>query len=307
MLIPRFLRPLLTACTWAATATATLTPGFAQVCAGLQGIVDPGSTHPSYGQAFLSHDGSVAALTRELPSGALAAFRWTEQEGFELLDPGSAFESSVTAISGDGQVIIGRLITSSGPGIPFRWRAQGGLERISPDGDSASAVALSFDGSVIVGIATAGFSVRGWRWEAHAFTYFTGPDDFPPIPLGISDDGLVIAGSYGFQSSNYGGFRWDAVNGTVDLGRLIAPPGATAGVLRVEGMSGDGNVIVGSARFSDNTWSGFRWTPATGMTRLPTLGGSVARARAVSADGRTIVGSSSITPGSLGPGVATIW
>ena len=59
------------------------------------------------------------------------------------------------------------------------------------------------------------------------------------------------------------------------------------------GVSADGTVVVGTARNSDGFPRAFRWTAATGMRDLGTLGGFLSRGTAVSADGQTIVGYSS--------------
>ena len=55
-------------------------------------------------------------------------------------------------------------------------------------------------------------------------------------------------------------------------------------------VSADGDVIVGDSNDAAADWHAFRWTPATGMTDLGTLGGSDSHACAVSADGDAIAG-----------------
>ncbi len=65
------------------------------------------------------------------------------------------------------------------------------------------------------------------------------------------------------------------------------------------GVSSAGPTVVGTSRNSDGFPRAFRWTEATGMQDLGTLGGVLARGTAISADGATIVGYSSDSRGYL--------
>ena len=65
------------------------------------------------------------------------------------------------------------------------------------------------------------------------------------------------------------------------------------------GVSSDGAVVVGTAIDTNGFRRAFRWTEATGMQELGTLGGVLSLATAVSADGETIVGYSSDQYGHL--------
>jgi probable HAF family extracellular repeat protein len=58
------------------------------------------------------------------------------------------------------------------------------------------------------------------------------------------------------------------------------------------GVSADGKLVVGWGQGADNVERAFRWTAATGLEDLGTLGGTGARASAASADGSWIVGRS---------------
>ncbi len=76
------------------------------------------------------------------------------------------------------------------------------------------------------------------------------------------------------------------------LGRL--PDGDTS---KASGVSADGTVVVGWAYNANYELRAFRWTAATGMQDLGTLGGNQSEALDVSADGNVIVGWASNTSG----------
>jgi len=63
-----------------------------------------------------------------------------------------------------------------------------------------------------------------------------------------------------------------------------------SGEFAARGVSADGSVIVGYAHPTNSNRYAFRWTQATGMVNLGTLGGIWSEARGVSADGTIITG-----------------
>ncbi len=114
--------------------------------------------------------------------------------------------------------------------------------------------------------------------------------DFSSTALGISADGSTIVGS-GTTASGEQAFRWTKDAGMVSLGNL---PSGSLKVSRAQDVSADGSVIVG---YGDpigsgwNTYKGFRWTQAGGMTEIGALNGSTrSMAFGVSADGSVVVG-----------------
>jgi len=112
----------------------------------------------------------------------------------------------------------------------------------------------------------------------------------PVIAYGISADGRTVVGqsnsAQGFQA-----FRWTSAGGLVGLGAFVNP-GAQGSIARA--CSADGSVIVGSSLLPDSLnedGSPFRWTAATGLVWLGSLGGSSGGvARGVSSDGAVVVG-----------------
>jgi probable extracellular repeat, HAF family len=63
-----------------------------------------------------------------------------------------------------------------------------------------------------------------------------------------------------------------------------------SGEFATRGVSADGSVIVGYAHPANTDRYAFRWTQATGMVNLGTLGGNWSEARGVSADGTIVTG-----------------
>jgi probable HAF family extracellular repeat protein len=112
----------------------------------------------------------------------------------------------------------------------------------------------------------------------------------PVIAYGISADGRAVVGQsnspQGFQA-----FRWTPGGGLQGLGAFVNP-GAQGSLARA--CSADGSVIVGGSQLPDSLnedGSPFRWTAATGLVWLGSLGGSSGGvARGVSSDGSVVVG-----------------
>ena len=66
--------------------------------------------------------------------------------------------------------------------------------------------------------------------------------------------------------------------------------GSLGGNIIPHGVSADGSVVVGEAHLPSGFWRAFRWTQATGMQDLGTLGGYFSLAYGVSANGSVVVG-----------------
>jgi len=85
------------------------------------------------------------------------------------------------------------------------------------------------------------------------------------------------------------------------VGWLQQPSLVWLGTLRggkesfASGVSADGSVVVGVAKNANEQERAFRWTYATGMEDLGTLGGDWSGAYGVSADGSVVVGTACIS------------
>lgn len=176
-----------------------------------------------------------------------------------------------------------------------------------PGGDLFSeAMAISADGSFVVGTSATGPSIRTTRFDAFRWTAATGMVSLGTLTapgaafpfgegFGLSADGAVVVGESAVGVIQEQAFRWDATTGMVGL--PDQGPGYSSSQGR--GVSADGSVIVGRARLSNVVYEGFRWDATTGMVGLGELsGGRVwSEAEGISADGRTIVGMSTSASG----------
>lgn len=249
--------------------------------------------------------------------------------------PGGA-GSFATGISGDGSDVVGFGDRTESPLRAFRWTPESGMQDIGTLGGGATARAVSFDGTWIVGQSHGASGQRGFRWSSG-----TGMQELPMADaVDVSDDGSVVVG-FGLRWRNgavtrLGGeggcncsangvsgdgdvavgwfstghpdsrqdthaFRWTDAGGLIDLGLLDGREAIA------EDANRTGSVIIGQARDKDGFWRAFRWTPQGGMVDLGTLrNGAMSAAFAVSADGSVAVGQS-LTTSSTGSERAFRW
>ena len=294
--IKRFVRPFL----W---STFTL---------GISATVVAGTVTFSSGAGFFITTGSVTG------GGDLCAFGGVCGSGGFGADPGPAVTvggvslvhgtlihnvgvpagstvSFANGVNDDGTIVVG-----GGNGKAFSWTSADVIVDLGQlnSGVSASAMAVSSDGSVIIGNANdgaAGNAMRAFRW-----TQATGMESLGTLNggnhsegYGVSADGNVVVGMAldGAASNQLRAFRWTQAGGMAGLGTL------NGGLLSfAHDVSADGSVVVG--RSADgalaNAARAFRWTEPTGMVSLGTLtGDGLSEAFGVSADGSVVVGSTS--------------
>jgi uncharacterized membrane protein len=257
----------------------------------------PLSTHVS----GISSDGSVFASN----SGS-SGFRTVLGVGSVIIEryPGAS-STTVSAISGDGNVLTGRSdLYGNGVNIfPFRWTPQTGRQEIGPangllGGDVRD---ISRDGTTIVGSGgpLGGNGSLGWVWrEGSGFSFLpTLPGFEGTVASAVSADGSIIVGT-SRQVSNPAVrlvLRWIGN----DLHAFPLPSGLVNP--GIEDVSDDGNVMVGGVVIPGvaGSW-GMICTPELGMLlasdylamhglTLP-QGVGIRRIYAVSADGMTFGG-----------------
>ncbi len=167
----------------------------------------------------------------------------------DMTDPGSG----ASGVSADGSTVVGWSAVVFGEdeesyGLGgFRWTAATGMVGLGfPDGPpddplvewASEAVAVSGDGSVIVGRSSGPSGPGSYRWTAA--TAFVGIDGEVQA---VSADGRVVVGSAQSQEAGEA-FRWTESGGLQSLGSL-SPDFPGSGAL---GTSPDGSVVVGGSR-----------------------------------------------------------
>lgn len=266
---------------------------------GMIGLGDlPGGYH--YSEAFgCSANGNiVVGATDEGRSGGEGGspFQWSIFGGMRWLGTlgGPLTYGQAMACSDDGGVIVGASQSPNGIEA-FRWNRIAGMQNIGdlPGGPvNARAMAVSGDGSVVVGYGSrTDVYDEAFRWTKEEG--MVGLGFSRSAALGISRDGKYIVGIRQGRA-----FRW-----TKDTGYQILPTlyGVFGSNNYAEGVSADGNVIVGLADLNQGRGTGeaFIWDPVNGIrdlnVLLPALGANLNGfylfdARSVSADGKVIVG-----------------
>jgi len=275
---------------------------------------------PSIGFAFvnaISGDGS-ATVGVSATVTASEAFIWTHSSGMTLLGDlaGGQTSSEAKGISSDGLAVVGVGESASGQEA-FLWTQAGGmigLGDLSGGVFNSIATSTSADGFVVVGLSesTAGIEVFRWTQTDGMVGLGLTTSEFFFKPR-ISADGTTVVGNVSPALGTGEAFRWTAGNGVVllgDGGGLFSNSYAT-------GVSGDGEIVVGTANTPSFQNVPFVWTPVAGMMPLndllvsgfglDTSAWRIFGASAISDDGTVILGSGHRLLGSFtGFFVATI-
>lgn len=155
--------------------------------------------------------------------------------------------SAASAISGDGNVVVGANFGRSGLPSGFWWTSSHGMTSIGllPRGSFTNPSAASIDGTVIVGTADGGTApgLHAFRWAANAgIVQLDGLDGSTTCAANdVSADGSVVAGTCLAPTNE--AFRWTTATGTVGLGRF--GPGSIA-ASTASAVSSDGQVVGGA-------------------------------------------------------------
>lgn len=205
----------------------------------------------------LSGDGSVAVgRIGGATSTNHHAFRWTAAGGTEVLNHGTALRSIARQVSSDGRVVVGEAWISNGRTRAVRWVDQQPMEFLTPagtTGSTGSANDVSADGTVIVGAA-----VESQMRTAFVWTETGGLVEVIPAGAIISELRFVSdSGDVALGTTTVSGTRkallWRSSTGIELL------DGLTSDVLRVQGLSADGRVAIGSDRALNGDEEPLRW------------------------------------------------
>jgi len=216
--------------------------------------------------------------------------------------PGSHKGASVSAVSGNGRVIVGESGTPAGIVHAVMWNAGSAnvidLGSLSTQA-SSSVSAVSADGQVIVGDSE---FIDGINRYFHAVKWVDGIanpidlgllDGLTSFALAVSANGNVIVGEAETASGGTHAVSW--VNGSLvanDLGVLDGNDSTAVAV------SDDGGVIVGNATVASGDYRAVAWKGgASAPLSLGTLSGANSFATAVSGNGSVVVGYAELASG----------
>lgn len=264
----------------------------------------------------VSGDGTYIVGYRTAPTGSpTTAFRHSQASGATNLSKLPNLDSQSTSaygISADGTKIAGvasgvRPTNNTGRSEAVLWTngVIAGLGYLPGGGSSSAALAISVDGTTVVGGSDSTLGQQAFRLRLGG-----GMVGLGDLPGGIfesyadvvSSDGTFVAGR-GNSAAGREGFRWSP--GPTPVGTMIGLGDLAGGPFRSTptGISDDGSVIVGysatGGTTNQPTNSAFIWDPANGMRDLKVVltemgldltGWSLWGAGGIAADGRTIVG-----------------
>lgn len=155
---------------------------------------------------------------------------------------------------------------------------------------STNALAISADGSTVVGSAHSGNGVEPYYWTRQtgmvALNWSATSYTSSVRAFGVSADGGVIVGS-GRVGSEHVAYRWSASTGMTQI------PDRVDGIAFDEAMSvsADGLVLIGRGR-DGSTPKAMRYSASEGLSTIDGDNGySVTSAEGISADGSVVVGS----------------
>lgn len=232
-------------------------------------------------------------------------YRWTRDAGATIV--ADAESTSVAGISGDGSVLVGSLITTTGTKTAARWTAATGWQSLGL-GDGSLANHISSDGSTIVGtipILVPGHHVpQGFRWSESGGMTLLAPGILS-MPSSVSADGSAVTGIISSEEGSRT-FRW-----TPDGGMQTVMPSTRWDRMPYPHpiISGDGRVIVRWAAplETDLHSAAFRWSESTGIVELQKLEGWVeAHPHALTQDGSLVVGDLARSFGA-GASLGVVW
>ncbi len=190
-------------------------------------------------------------LVATLLAGSIAPFVAAAPPQVTFLPAGTQAQE----VSDDGNVVVGTTASTG-----FRWTPRGGYAVLSgPAASLGVNVAVSADGSSITSdVLDANNKMHAAMWAGgstwNQFPAFVSCDAFLLNAYDINANGSIVVGLAWIAGCQAHAFRWDATNGTVDLGTIVAGRSS-----RANAVNGVGDIIVGWQDMSNGTRRGARW------------------------------------------------
>ncbi|GAB1440156.1 autotransporter domain-containing protein [Providencia sp.] len=262
---------------------------------------------------YLSADGKI------LVTNIFSRFKenefplWSENKGMTvesirglIPDADANLDNYIIGMSKDGSTLIGSSMALGTTNTPrrrytFRWTPKTGAKHLNAD-TSSHVQAISDDGSVITGqIQINAQTSPAFIWTEKNGMHSLGTLKSNGLGLsfanGISADGSTVVGESQIDRGERKAFRWTKKTGMQGLGTLKPD---NSGFSTASQASANGHVVIGESDTKSSTNDhqvrhAFRWTEATGMVDLGTLG-TYSSARFISKDGSIIAGSTDINP-----------
>ena len=220
----------------------------------------PGGGNTSTATAVNGNGTVVVGYAQLGPLGSPQAFRWTQAQGMVSLGRlNNGGVSQANAVSSDGSVVVGRsqdgaVGVSVHPERAFRWTQSTGMVSLGvlSGGFTSNAMAVSGDGSIVVGNADVPGANRAFRWTQADGMVNLGVLNAGTNSLayGVSSDGAVVVGQAtdGAANNVNRAFRWTQSTGMQSVETWLRANGirvATDITSSASGVSADGSVVVG--------------------------------------------------------------
>ncbi len=270
------------------------------VCAKMYDLSSTPGPAPSYSRATaVSENGSVVVGFDVSPDFLTGyAVRWVASGvpgggNRQVLGTLNGDAGAIPyAVSADGKVVVG--YSSGNTYSAFSWTQEGGMIDLGSFAPGSQTVAWGVTNAseviVVGGSFNAANQSRAFRWRQQG-----GMQDIGTLggtqaeARAVSRNGNHVVGSSTTPSGAWHAFSYftsELFSAMTDLGTL---PGYTASSVATA-VSANGQVVVGYSTRSDGASHGFRWTEATGMQDLGTIGRDAVFAFGISGDGNVIVG-----------------
>ncbi|SOB59999.1 putative extracellular repeat, HAF family [Pseudodesulfovibrio profundus] len=231
------------------------------------------TSEPNSVAAGVSANGAVAIGVIDYNTTYSRAVRWVNGKMSYLEGPEGFTMSSANSVSSNGSVVVGTYRNQAGFTQAFRWtQSQGmvGLGALDSSYPLSRGVAVSADGSTVVGGGNSNNGLQAFRWKNDTMIGLgflhqdlTGKGE--SFAKDVSANGSVVIGFSKNERGQSEAFRW--VNGTMSpLGFLEDGIKSTA-----QGVSDDGGLVVGYSSDSNHNSKAFRWTESQGMVSIEQL------------------------------------